>query len=651
MDPEKVVLTIEAQADQANRALDKHAQVADRAFDSVERSARSAEARIRSTAVVVVDNSNRIANAQRNIGRQVSDVSAQLSTGASPFTILAQQAPQVADAMADLGGKAGAVASFFAGPWGAALLAAASVAGNLAVSLLSSSDAADKHKDSAKSLSDAIRDMTAATKGAIQTSQQAEQQHYNEAGALLVKAQNARKATIALLEQAKVRLQTADKQANQPDIGEGGVNFGITAGATQEAAIKRLNAQIKQQNAEIIQQGENVRRAGIPRLQRQAAEATDEATAATGRYDRALGRLNDRFTSGKITPAAYRSELEKLNRTRDGELEAARKSERATKSDGDAKSKAAEQARELARAQAELEAALDRVFSKLAPERQAIREYGKTMEDIRLAYEKGQISQGDAVQFMQQTAFDQAKAVADAAWKEQEKRWLSVGIRPDEMDGSAIRKDIDRWVEARQEANDRVAADFRRKQEAQIRTLATIFEHGFRGGTKAIWRDFRQIGLRFLAEMIARWAVMRAGGGQGGGGGDIGSLFSAAATSVLGFSSGGYTGAGPRNQAAGVVHKGEYVFDAGAVSRLGVGNLSALRSGALPRSMAMGGGTQVVTVVVQEGDLFKAKVSGISREVAAPIAQQASIQAASAMGRAVNANIPARMAQFQRDGT
>lgn len=47
----------------------------------------------------------------------------------------------------------------------------------------------------------------------------------------------------------------------------------------------------------------------------------------------------------------------------------------------------------------------------------------------------------------------------------------------------------------------------------------------------------------------------------------------------LGFSSGGYTGHGGKYQPAGIVHKGEYVFDKSSTSRIGVSNLEALRNG------------------------------------------------------------------------
>ncbi|WIO41054.1 phage tail length tape measure family protein [Klebsiella electrica] len=49
----------------------------------------------------------------------------------------------------------------------------------------------------------------------------------------------------------------------------------------------------------------------------------------------------------------------------------------------------------------------------------------------------------------------------------------------------------------------------------------------------------------------------------------------------VGFSSGGYTGPGGKYQPAGIVHKGEYVFDQASTNRIGVSQLEALRNGQL----------------------------------------------------------------------
>lgn len=58
------------------------------------------------------------------------------------------------------------------------------------------------------------------------------------------------------------------------------------------------------------------------------------------------------------------------------------------------------------------------------------------------------------------------------------------------------------------------------------------------------------------------------GGGDGGGGG--------------GYAYGGYTGDGGRFDPAGIVHRGEYVFSASAVDRIGLGVLDVWHRGGFP---------------------------------------------------------------------
>ena len=51
---------------------------------------------------------------------------------------------------------------------------------------------------------------------------------------------------------------------------------------------------------------------------------------------------------------------------------------------------------------------------------------------------------------------------------------------------------------------------------------------------------------------------------------------------LFGFRRGGYTGDGDKNDVKGVVHAGEYVFNAEETKRLGVENLLRLAAGAIP---------------------------------------------------------------------
>lgn len=622
------------------------------------------ESRMRSAASTTVratdameKGTERAAYAGRQMGRQFADVGVQLSGGTSLFTVMAQQGPQLADAMADLGGKAGAVASFFAGPWGAALLAAASVAGTLTAAVLAEDDATEKHTKGAKSLTDAINDMTEASKGAIQTSQQAEQQHYNEAAALAAKAEAARVATIRLIQAAKVRLETADRQANEQGDPEGGVNFGITAGATQERELTRLNALLKEQNTELQAQYANVRRSAIPRLQREASEATDKAAAATGRYDRALGKLNERLEAGKITPGAYRTELEKLNRTRDAEVAAANKSERASKGDAAAKREAAKAAKEAARAQQELQQTLERIVGKFDPVRSIAIETGKALKDIDMLEMKGVLSSVDALTYKLALARDQARAVADAAWKSQEQRWIDVGFNAGDFDGSNVRKQIDRDLELRQDANDKIAEDFKRKQEDQLHALAGLYEDLFRGGTDAIWSDFKAMGFRIIAETLAKFTLGQINGeptAQGGGGvkGFLISAAKIAASFFQGPAGGGETGTGVGFASGGSgVLGGRGGTDRNTLSLNGRPIANVTRGETLSvGSKAIRGGSQpqTVTVLIQANDYFDARVDSRAAGVATPIARTESTRSGAASYAQGQQSAPSTMFKYQQ---
>ncbi|KRE13462.1 hypothetical protein ASE63_18490 [Bosea sp. Root381] len=72
--------------------------------------------------------------------------------------------------------------------------------------------------------------------------------------------------------------------------------------------------------------------------------------------------------------------------------------------------------------------------------------------------------------------------------------------------------------------------------------------------------------------------------GAFGGGGGSATDFSRGAGGLYGpgFASGGFTGAGGRNTPAGIVHRGEYVFSAASVNRIGLGNLDSMHRGSLP---------------------------------------------------------------------
>lgn len=130
--------------------------------------------------------------------------------------------------------------------------------------------------------------------------------------------------------------------------------------------------------------------------------------------------------------------------------------------------------------------------------------------------------------------------------------------------------------------------DFAELQRFIGQEISSFFSDIVSGGENA------EKALMNLVKRLADAALQAALLGQGplagllglsGSGGQVGGLIGAL---FKGFAGGGYTGAGGKYEPAGIVHKGEYVFDKAAVARLGVGNLEALRRGAI-RGFAAGG--------------------------------------------------------------
>lgn len=69
-------------------------------------------------------------------------------------------------------------------------------------------------------------------------------------------------------------------------------------------------------------------------------------------------------------------------------------------------------------------------------------------------------------------------------------------------------------------------------------------------------------------------------------------------SALAGFADGGYTGAGPRHQVAGYVHRGEYVMDAATVERIGLPALQAMQveGNASPSAPAASTGQQGIKI-------------------------------------------------------
>lgn len=100
----------------------------------------------------------------QQLGMQINDFATSISTGASITQAFNQQIGQVGYAMSMMGGVAGKVGGFLAGPWGAAITVGTMVLSPLIESLFKTSDALKRIRDDAK---DAISSLTALSKTSI----------------------------------------------------------------------------------------------------------------------------------------------------------------------------------------------------------------------------------------------------------------------------------------------------------------------------------------------------------------------------------------------------------------------------------------------------------------------------------------------------
>ncbi|KRW96249.1 hypothetical protein [Paracoccus sp. MKU1] len=114
------------------------------------------------------------------------------------------------------------------------------------------------------------------------------------------------------------------------------------------------------------------------------------------------------------------------------------------------------------------------------------------------------------------------------------------------------------------------------KTEKGANALADLFSAGMKG-SEAFGNALRNLAAELLQSRVLKLLLSF---GQSGapGSGIIGAI--GGALGGAGFSEGGFTGAGGKHEPAGVVHRGEFVFSAESVKRIGASNLDAMHQAA-----------------------------------------------------------------------
>jgi len=186
---------------------------------------------------------------------------------------------------------------------------------------------------------------------------------------------------------------------------------------------------------------------------------------------------------------------------------------------------------------------------------------------------------------------------------------------------------------------------------------------------EGLWQSFGKAALNVLDKIISKVedelvnALFSAGNASsgGGGGGLLGGLLGGIGK-IFGFRSGGYTGSGATGRAAGIVHGQEYVFNARATKKIGIGNLERMHSAANGNGYQSGGyvtpmqpapqngGVIVVRTIneVRNGNLVPV-MTEVAGEVSGQKIKEASPQIVATSVTRANETAPAAMAKYQRD--
>ena len=207
----------------------------------------------------------------QQLGMQINDFATSVSTGANPVQAFNQQLGQVGFAMSQMGGIAGKVGAFLAGPWGAAIVVATMVLGPLIENLFAVGEESKKTQKAAEDLD-----------GAIEARKSSEEN---------LRLALAKTST----EYRQIRLEM---QANA-----------LTAMNTAKVELGARLAVLQGLKAEKKEIESNIKAAGGLRAQ------SEMATGESLRYASVTGAIDDKITGVKAQTAVLERLTAKLNAT------------------------------------------------------------------------------------------------------------------------------------------------------------------------------------------------------------------------------------------------------------------------------------------------------------------------------------------------
>lgn len=224
------------------------------------------------------------------------------------------------------------------------------------------------------------------------------------------------------------------------------------------------------------------------------------------------------------------------------------------KGKSDAEKAADKAAREAAAANRELEQSLNALQAAYDPVAVASDRYAQNVKAIDALTASGKLSDGDAFVYRFRAAAELAEATRKAT---EETIGLMDRINPFEGAESDLRTTIDGADRGREagltsasgQDSPIMTEEQYQTQRDKIQGLADTFTEAFSAGSGDIFENFKKQGLRALAVLIARFAVLQATQGNGGIGNIVKNISGAfnqsgGLSGLFGRASGGYVGAG-----------------------------------------------------------------------------------------------------------
>ncbi len=267
----------------------------------------------------------------QQLGMQINDFATSVSTGASPVQAFNQQIGQVGIAMQQMGGKAGAIGNFLAGPWSVLIIGASMVLGYLVEKFILTGEESDKTKSSIDSLTDSYHLQTASVKDLVAIDELLAKNNRDIAQTAIQAANASAILTARYADQAQAALQLARIEAALARTKLNGIIAIGEANTKYQDALSGSEAfaNIGQDNQNTARQLANTKKAEtalgvlekrlegfqIATRKSQAESYTLSAAMgasamATEKHEQAINNLRNAYANGKISQDKFRSAVD-----------------------------------------------------------------------------------------------------------------------------------------------------------------------------------------------------------------------------------------------------------------------------------------------------------------------------------------------------